>query len=478
MIEKLVSRPHEHITLHLAMWTQSGVSYILFPLAKYNLREFMGSTPDRPRLTAPFVLWFLVQLRGLASALSHIHFIGQESSPDDTAVTESGDYGLLGADLTDETQSLGLAGFHHDIKSDNILVFEKETTRPGCGGTLKITDFGAGRFADLRLGQQSSGVKAAKGTLTYKAPDKYPSRPFDIWALGCVFIELLIWALTPEQDGGRGFSSRRGWMADHPPGIHEPTYPDDAFWFLDPISNEIKLRHAVQMQLDDLMNKYSRGMNAFEKVTKLTQDLFTIDPLLRPNAAQVVARLTDILQKVRAEFQDDSDRYLQDPNRRLESRSAPSESVFNVRLAEIANARPPEFSPTDQDMRHTYDSEESPEPFLRREEIGTLAEESYPSTHSIDISDPDPAIYGGDIDPVADGETMERNRPRRMVGELADENARPRTELKALQNDRVAVPDVDEMLSGLVMTQKERQEGTDELRRKKSELEVETQRLE
>jgi len=108
-------------------------------------------------------------------------------------------------------------------------VFEKETTQPGNGGISKITDFGAGRFADLRLGQQSSGVAAAQGTLTYEASDKNPSRPYDLWGLGCVCIELLIWALTPERDGGRGFSSRRGWMNYHAPGKIEPTHPDDCF---------------------------------------------------------------------------------------------------------------------------------------------------------------------------------------------------------------------------------------------------------
>lgn len=413
MIEKLALRPHDHITPHFATWTQSGVSYILFPLAKYNLREFMSSAPDRPQLTASVVLWFLDQLRGLASAVNHFHWIGQESSPDDMAVTNSGDYSLLGADLKDKTQSpLGLAGFHHDIKAENILVFEKETTQRGNGGIFKITDFGAGRFANLLPGQQSSGVAAAKGTLTYKAPDKHPSRPFDLWGLGCVFIELLIWALTPEQDGGRGFSSRRGWMSDHEPGKNEPTHPDDAFWDREPISNNIRLRPAVKMQLDDLMHKHCTGMDAFRKVTQLTRELFTIDPRLRPKAAQVLARLTDILEKARVELENDPQCYLPD-----RSRKAGSLSASNVPLEEDAKVEKTKITTSPTRFRssssarpvveHTYDSGDSPKPFLRRGEDHLPAEVPHASEFTLAISDPGSAFNREASAPLVDEETIE-----------------------------------------------------------------------
>lgn len=59
---------------------------------------------------------------------------------------------------------------------------------------------------------------------------------------------------------------------------------------------------------------------------------------------------------------------------------------------------------------------------------------------------------------------------RREMDELADENARLRNELKALWNERVIVPDVDEMLSDLIKTQKELEEKKEDLTRKESEL--------
>lgn len=407
MIKKLASKPHDHITPHFAMWTQSGVSYILFPLAKYNLRDFMSSTPDRPQLTPSVVLWFLIQLRGLASAVDHFHWIGDKS-----------------ANLKDKAPNqLGLAGFHHDIKAENILVFEKKTTQPTNGGIFKITDFGAGRFADLRLGQQSSGVAAAKGTLTYKAPDKKPSRPFDLWGLGCVFLELLIWALTPEQDGGRGFSSRRGWMSSHEPGKNEPTHPDDAFWCRDPKSSEIRLRPAVQMQLEDLMQKYCRGMDEFKMVTCLTQELFTIDPRKRPKAADVVDRLTDIMGDARRKLENDPSCYLQDKDPRSVSSSTPNAPLIRDTLVETGMAMSSTSkisnpSLTHQVMDHTSDSEGSPKPFLRRGEDNLPAEMPHVSEYSLGLSDPGPAMHREDCAPSMGEETIE----------LEDGGHRPRNE--------------------------------------------------
>jgi serine/threonine protein kinase len=395
MIEKLASEPHEHITPHFAMWTQSGVSYILFPLAKYNLREFMSST-HCPKLTAPFVLWFLSQLSGLAGAVKHFHSLGQRISADDPATRASGGQILLGADLTDETQNRPvLAGFHHDIKSENILVFEKETSQPGNGGIFKISDFGAGRFAGLRPGQPSVGVSAAKGTFTYMAPDKHPSRPYDLWGLGCVFIELLIWALTPEQDGGRGFSNRRGWISDG-----TPKKDDDCFWYEDPKSGKIKLRPAVEMQLDDLMNKYSIGMNAFKKVIKLNRDLFTIEtivPPVRPTAPQVALRLAAIYDEARKELDKDPDCYLR--GRRSGSLSASNAPAMEGRQPE--SARPytsttivGESSRTRRPVQNSYVGEGSERPFLLREEEHIPTDMPHSSEIVREASAPGPASNG------------------------------------------------------------------------------------
>lgn len=281
----------------------------------------MQSTPQ-PQLTANFVLWFLGQLEGLASAVDHFHWMGKERSPDDddSAVSQSGDYHRLGADLIDQTQDRrGLAGFHHDIKCENILIFGRETTQEGNSGIFKLTDFGAGRFAELRFGEPSKGVSGAKGTLTYVAPDKHPSRPYDLWGLGCVFIELLSWALTSEQDGGLKFASRR--YCSEPEQRGAP-HPDDAFWYHDFTSKEDKLRTGVRTQLDDLKKKYSHGMKAFQKVAELTEKLFTIKPLSRPKAPQVVQWLAEIVEEAREELKTDPNCYLRDHNERSDSLSA------------------------------------------------------------------------------------------------------------------------------------------------------------
>jgi serine/threonine protein kinase len=304
MIEKLANHPHEHITPYLATWIRGGVPCILFPRAKYNLRTFM-STTEEPKMTQSFVLWFLEQLKGLAGAVDHFHWIGEERSAPGTSRGANRDQSRLGHDLKTNQKKMGLAGLHHDLKAENILIFEKQATDSRPAGVFKISDFGAGRFADLALGEISAPVKAARGTLTYKAPDEKPSRPFDLWALGCVFLELLIWAVTPEQDGGKGFSHRRGWMSNHEPGPAEQTYPDDAFWLLDPVTHKPKLRWSVSQQIEDLEKIHCEGKKAFTRVTQLTSKLFTIDPGRRPRAKEVLEEMERIYKEAAEDLEAD-----------------------------------------------------------------------------------------------------------------------------------------------------------------------------
>jgi serine/threonine protein kinase len=80
--------------------------------------------------------------------------------------------------------------FHHDIKPADILVC-------GSDNTLKITDWGCACVKSLTAyagpGTPTSGNK---GNPYYLPPEcrKGPSsRPHDVWSLGCVFLELLIW---------------------------------------------------------------------------------------------------------------------------------------------------------------------------------------------------------------------------------------------------------------------------------------------
>ncbi len=406
MIEKLANHPHDHITPYLATWTQGGVACILFPRATCNLRKFM-STTAMPKLTHHFVRWFLEQLKGLAGAVDHFHWISDERSARRTSRVVSGNQNLLGQELKqNQKRSMGLAGFHHDLKAENILVFEKESTKSRWAGIFKISDFGAGRFANLALGEISASVTAARGTLTYKAPDESPSRPFDMWALGCVFLELLIWAVTPEQDGGKGFSHRRGWMSNHEPGPAEQTYPDDAFWFQDPVTRKPKLRPSVSQQIQDLENSYCQGKAAFTRVVQLTKTLFTIDSVQRPLAKEVFEELERIHKDACEELAIDPHCYI----KCHVLKPSDSLSAAHAKHIHASSESPGSEGSRGRSLKrfsHELDeseSEQEPAPFrkLRRHSSGTnqvppvsesslnnlgLSQSSAPDSHSVESDD-------------------------------------------------------------------------------------------
>jgi serine/threonine protein kinase len=113
-------------------------------------------------------------MTGLASALSLIH----------------------GFQLPDDRQPGRYFGRHGDLKAENIVWFP---SYPGCtdsDGILQITDLG---LASLHsIGSVSNGDPAGMlGTKTYRPPDNHRnlriSRKWDIWSLGCLYLEFITW---------------------------------------------------------------------------------------------------------------------------------------------------------------------------------------------------------------------------------------------------------------------------------------------
>lgn len=88
---------------------------------------------------------------------------------------------------------------HTDLKPENILLFEEG----GTWGTLRIADVGLARFHTDITRQRKSATNAKTGTVRYEPPemgrDKQLPRVYDVWCLGCVFLEFLIWAVYGPQ---------------------------------------------------------------------------------------------------------------------------------------------------------------------------------------------------------------------------------------------------------------------------------------
>ncbi|KXH67560.1 serine/threonine protein kinase [Colletotrichum salicis] len=175
--------------------------YLVFPWADGNLREFWSKTVANPGSRAETV-WFLSQCLGLVRALRRIHNLRTMSKEDDYAPVSSDPKALL------DNKHWGR---HGDIKPENILWFKKyEESRRNF---LVISDFGLTRFnsADSRSKVAYDAVRGFSGS--YRPPDvdlkRTISQRYDIWSLGCVFLEFVSWFLVGHDRTQQEFTDAR-----------------------------------------------------------------------------------------------------------------------------------------------------------------------------------------------------------------------------------------------------------------------------
>ena len=259
-LDELRKYSPRNIVTHLATWTHRGRYYMLFPYAQCNLRQYMKWVQFGSPTKENFI-WLIRQFRGLAEALKGIHDLTSagalQSAPD----------------LTTSPRGERRGGYHHDLKPENIL-FYKATDN------FEISDFGSGKVHTYRSG--SHMTSRAHGTQTYEPPEaakvevEGTSRPYDMWSLGCVFLELLVWAVL----GYQHVEDFRNKREDRRyPGNPTAVQVDDAFWQM--FSNgEIVLREPVENCIKTLREAILQQRNQpFKEILDLV--LKMLDPVKR-----------------------------------------------------------------------------------------------------------------------------------------------------------------------------------------------------
>jgi len=162
--------------------------HLIFPWANGNLRDFWERT-KRPERGRERSAWIAEQCLGIGKALHKIHAYEPSYS------NSHGSPAVAGEPMMKR---------HGDIKPENIVCF---------GRTLALSDFGptSARKAVTTSASQQYTLLAV--SLTYRAPEgenqtRRVSPAWDIWTLGCVYLEFLVWYLQG-WDAVNAFTKKR-----------------------------------------------------------------------------------------------------------------------------------------------------------------------------------------------------------------------------------------------------------------------------
>ncbi|KAJ4111441.1 hypothetical protein NW768_011794 [Fusarium equiseti] len=185
---------HESLIQLLYSYELRSKKYLIFPCAEWDLEYHWANHEADPTSQADLI-WMLQECSGIASGLSKVHN------------HTSWKKGAQGSGSRNK-------GRHGDIKPKNILLFRDEQTSPG---HLVVADFTLMRFHSS-VDADYTRIRNVGYSRTYRPPEMDAgggtkvSQKYDIWTLGCVFLEFITWhllgsdAVRPSKEGcGRGF---------------------------------------------------------------------------------------------------------------------------------------------------------------------------------------------------------------------------------------------------------------------------------
>jgi serine/threonine protein kinase len=255
---------HPHLIKLLATYRQERKYHLMFPYADANLRTYWDDRPS-PIFDEATVLWTLKQMAGIASALSSIH---NYSVTYPLSVDGPGNVRVQKDAKLSVEKSEELYGRHGDIKPENILWFRQTPDIDDEKGILQIADFGLGRFHG-RDSRSLVNPDSVLGSPTYEPPEcklhRPVSRAYDIWSLGCLYLEFITWLLKGFAEI-EGFSEFRGRS-----GSRSKELNDDYFFTIIRVSN-IETDAVVREEVVIWVNQ----LHEHEKCSALIHDLLDL----------------------------------------------------------------------------------------------------------------------------------------------------------------------------------------------------------
>ena len=286
MLYAFSDRQHTHLVQLLATYKLRERYHLIFPYAKSNLREFWNSFPlvDNPKMTAS---WALNQMRGIASGLSQIHISGPRTSEWNNISSSS----LPSIDLNIRERRFGR---HGDIKPESILWFDKDGIS---GGVLVLSDLGLSRFHRIES-RSNVGPQTIGGTRTYVPPEVelggLVSRAFDIWSLGCVFLEFITWLL----DGAQGLDAFGDLRTEE---TADGIYDDSFYTIIQKPPPRAIIRKGVREWIEHLRGQPQCSKFLLDFLGLVLGRLLTTEPKDRISSDELDRKLSKMLQRVQTD---------------------------------------------------------------------------------------------------------------------------------------------------------------------------------
>ncbi|KAH8894161.1 kinase-like protein [Thozetella sp. PMI_491] len=218
------SKPNPYLIRLLLAFSYDNTHYLLFNWADGNLKQYWASEPN-PQVTHERSCLVMQQCLSIALGLRRIHHVTSDSWPPKKDGSSANKSGLKESDAQKgkgkEDKDWGR---HGDIKPENILWFRSKGKN-----RLLISDFGLSRYHSYLSKSRNDSEDLDGFSPTYRPPDidmRKPITPrYDIWALGCVFLEYLSWYLLGHDLTERNFTNERLRDDEHmAPGIFEDKF--------------------------------------------------------------------------------------------------------------------------------------------------------------------------------------------------------------------------------------------------------------
>lgn len=180
------NKGHQHLVRLLLSYNIRQEYFMIFHWAEYDLAGLWESMQSDPT-SSHHLIWLLEQCCGISQALCKVH------RHDSWPLKESFDTDSCPTDSRNR-------GRHGDIKPLNILCFGPSGQANLEKYKLVVADYTLMRFHSPKsLGKTSP--KGLRFSQTYRppeveqGPDARIDQKYDIWSLGCVFLEFLTWYL-------------------------------------------------------------------------------------------------------------------------------------------------------------------------------------------------------------------------------------------------------------------------------------------